>query len=98
MSISAEGTAFGVAGVFNMPLSKDFSAHAKLGLMSWDVEATVSSSAGSANASADGTDLYYGVGATYNFNKNMGVAVEFEQYDFDGADVDLISASFVYSF
>lgn len=98
VKVTAEGTALGVAGVFNMPLSKDFSAHAKLGLMHWDADGTVTADAGSAALSDDGTDIYYGLGATYNFTKNIGVAVELERYDFDNEDVDLISANFVYSF
>jgi hypothetical protein len=46
----------------------------------------------------DGTDFFYGIGEKYDFMENFGARMEWERYDIDGDDVDLISGSLVYTF
>lgn len=82
---------------------QDFELFAKLGLVYLDTKVDVSvASLGSASVSDNSTDVAFGVGAAYNFNKNVGVRVEFERYraKFDGekGDIDLFSAGLQYRF
>ena len=46
----------------------------------------------------DGTDVVYGLGAAYNITQNLSVRGEWERYDFDGDDVDLLSVGLAWAF
>ena len=77
--------AFGLAGLSFGP----FGVFAKAGAINWDMD----SNAGSES----GTDPAYGVGARFSLG-SFAVRAEYEVYDLDIADVDMISISGVYTF
>ena len=80
--------AFGLAGLSFGP----FGVFAKAGMVDWDVDSTFGS-----NSSDSGTDPAYGIGARLSFG-SFAVRAEYEVYDLDIADVDMISVSGVYTF
>ena len=83
--------AFGVAG-FNLGPIKLFG---KLGVISWDAEATI---AGIEAGSDDGTDTAYGVGAAVELG-SFQIRAEYEAFDIsDIQDLYMLSAGFVYTF
>jgi OOP family OmpA-OmpF porin len=85
-------TGFGTVGVdFGL-----FGFFGKLGYASWDLEASV---AGLGSASADGTDLAYGLGMRLNFS-SIEVRAEYELFDIEDApdDIDLLSVGVVWRF
>ena len=83
--------AFGVAG-FNLGPVKLFG---KLGVISWDAEATI---AGIEAGSDDGTDTAYGVGAALELG-SFQIRAEYEAFDIsDVEDLYMLSAGFVYTF
>jgi hypothetical protein len=47
--------------------------------------------------SDDGTDVYFGVGASYSFDK-VDINADFVRYEVDGVDVDVISIGAAYRF
>ena len=81
--------AFGLAGLSFGP----FGVFAKAGMIDWDVDVN----AGSESGSNSGTDPAYGLGARLAFG-SFAVRAEYEVYDFDVADVEMISVSGVYTF
>ncbi len=66
----------------------------KVGMVMWDGDASVE---GIEFASDDGTDPAYGIGARLKFG-SLEVRAEYEIFDLDVADVDMISASGVWTF
>ena len=83
--------AFGVAG-FNLGPVKLFG---KLGVVSWDAEATI---AGIEAGSDDGTDTAYGVGAAFELG-SFQIRAEYEAFDIsDVEDLYMLSAGFVFTF
>lgn len=83
--------AFGVAG-FNLGPVKLFG---KLGVISWDAEATI---AGIEAGSDDGTDTAYGVGAAVELG-SFQIRAEYEAFDIsDVEDLYMLSAGFVITF
>lgn len=83
--------AFGVAG-FNLGPVKLFG---KLGVISWDAEATI---AGFEAGSDDGTDTAYGVGAALELG-SFQIRAEYEAFDIsDVEDLYMLSAGFVFTF
>jgi outer membrane immunogenic protein len=91
---------FGVAGIEIGPID----LFAKVGAISWDVEARISGSAIDdailVNGSHSGTDVAVGVGAGFNLN-TVGIRAEYERYEIDipGSDsIDMWSLGVVYRF
>lgn len=81
--------AFGLAGLSFGP----FGIFAKAGMLSWDSDATFSG----VNTSESGSDPAYGVGARFAIG-SFAVRAEYELYDVDNADLDMVSVSGVFTF
>ena len=82
---SSSLNAFGLAGLSFGP----FGIFAKAGVSNWDTEA--------GSDSDSGTDPVYGLGARFAIG-SFAVRAEYEVYDFDKADVDMVSVSALYTF
>jgi len=101
MTASAPGASAGIEGdgfimdaKGTLPLNEQFGVFAKVGFIMWDAEGTGVLS----GTDDDGTDLAYGFGAQYMFNEQIGILGEWERFDFDGDDVDLLSAGVMMKF
>lgn len=97
-----KGNGFALYGKGVLPLD-NFALFAKLGFSYLDTELTVSAPGfGSASESESNANFAWGLGAAYNFTKNLGVRVEFERFrpEFQGekSDVDLLSVGVMYRF
>jgi hypothetical protein len=76
------GVDFGIFGLF-----------AKAGVVSWDADLDV----GGLSDSDDGTDPAYGVGARLTFS-SIEARLEYEVFDFDDVDVDMVSLGVIWRF
>ena len=92
-----------------VPLQNNFSLFGRLGIYSIKTEASGSASSGAVTASASesstDSDLHWGIGAGYDFTKNVGARLEWERFNNVGnkdktgeANVDLLSVGIVYKF
>ncbi|MEM1176009.1 MAG: outer membrane beta-barrel protein [Pseudomonadota bacterium] len=81
---------WGTAGIEAGPLD----LYAKLGFVSWDAEASIGNLG---SASDDGTDPAYGVGVSFGLG-SLEVRGEYEIYDFDGTDIDMLSVGIAFYF
>jgi OOP family OmpA-OmpF porin len=102
-SVDFESTGFNLALVGFLPVGNSVNLMGKLGIFRWDMDVNASSSVfGSGSASDSGTDLMFGLGASFDIGKTTAVRIEWEQFtdvgDVDGGDVDLLSASLVFRF
>jgi OOP family OmpA-OmpF porin len=98
----AGGSTFGAkglefAGVGMLPIGNKFSLLARGGLFHWKVDTTAPST------SASGTDLTFGLGVKFDFNRDFSIRGEWQRYKDVGdlnktgqTDVDFIGASLVY--
>lgn len=95
---SLEADGFHASLVGSLPMANQFSFTGRVGLFRWNAD--VSCSAGGASASADesGTDLTFGVGVRYDMTKSVGLRGEWERFDLDDADVDMLSLGLIFSF
>ncbi len=82
---------WGIAGTEVGPLD----VFAKLGYVSWDIEATIEGIPG--DISDDGTDIGYGVGAAFNLG-SLQIRGEWELYDIEDADVSMLSLGVAFRF
>jgi OOP family OmpA-OmpF porin len=95
-----EATAFDAVAVGSWPLNQAFSVYGKLGLYHGEAKLTASGTgAGSSSDKDTGSDLTFGLGARYDFNRNIGVRAEWQRYnDFSGSDIDVLSLGVLYRF
>ena len=91
-------TAFTLAGTGTLPLGTNFALLGKVGMANWDAKVSVSALGLGGSTSDSGTDMFYGIGARYSFNKNLSVQLEFEQYETDADSVNMTSVGLRYKF
>ena len=97
MSATANSSTFGVAALGILPLGGgQFELFGKLGIGSTSVDATASAGGFSAGASDSGSDLVYGVGAMFNFARNLAVRAEYERYN--DSEINVLSVGIQYRF
>ena len=89
-----------------LPLSDSFELFIKAGNLWWKNDLEF----GGLKDSRDGTEIFYGVGANFNFNPSVALRVELERYDVefssnevginidDTTEVDVASVGVVFSF
>lgn len=95
VSTSIEPTGFELAAVGRYPINDRLSFLGKLGFLAWDFKVN---GAGIGSASTTGTDIFFGLAGEYNLPGNLGVRVAWDRYTVEDDNVDLLSASVVYSF
>ena len=87
---------FNVSAVGAFPVNEQFSVFGKIGLFIWDADASDTTGGMPFSASADGTDVSFGVGVNYSFTRNLGVRAEWERFKTDDGDATLLSAGVVW--
>jgi hypothetical protein len=90
VDLDADGLSAFVVGGVDFGL---FGMFAKAGVVSWD--ASISGLGGS--ASEDGTDPAYGIGMRLTFS-SIEARLEYEVFDFDDVDVDMVSLGVIWRF
>lgn len=87
------------------PATDKVSVFGKVGMYSIKTELSASGPSGSLTESSTDSDLHWGIGAGYDFNKNVGARLEWERFNDVGnkdktgeANVDLLSVGIVYKF
>jgi OOP family OmpA-OmpF porin len=98
VSCKADANGFGASVVGSLPAANQLSFTGRVGLFRWDESITCSAGAASVSDSDSGTDLAFGVGVRYDITKTVGVRGEWERYDLDDADVDMLSFGVVVKF
>lgn len=84
----ATGILLGVKGIY--PVQENFEIYGKAGINSWDTDNDFTDSCCTVSASDDGTDAYFGVGATYVI-ENVGLSLGFTRFDVSDTDLDILS-------
>lgn len=87
-----------VAALGALPINEQFSVFGKIGLFLWNAKASDTTGGVPFSAKQDGTDLSFGVGLGYDFNRNLGVRAEWEMFKTDEADASLLSVGLVWKF
>ena len=97
-TITAEASAFGVAALGIIPVSQNFELFGKFGFAMWDADVTFNSTTvGTLSGSDDGTDPVLGIGAQWRSDK-FALRAEYEKFELDDVDVDVLSVNAVFHF
>lgn len=86
-----------ISAVGTLPLGSGFALFGKAGLLAWESKQDDVTAGVAFSNKEDGTDLSFGIGASYDFTKNFGIRAEWERFKAVG-DIDLLSVGLVYKF
>jgi len=95
-SVDADTAALQAMGI--LPLGERFSIYVKFGYHAWDAKVRLSDSLDSASTSEDGEDAMYGLGVNFGLKGAGSIRLEYELYELEDVDVDLISVAFAFRF
>lgn len=95
VTAAVEARTLGVAGLAILPLGQ-LELFGKLGFGNTKLKAKASAPGVSATAEDDGSELLYGLGAAYNFSRNLAVRAEWERLN--DSELDVISIGLQYRF
>jgi len=95
ITVKSKGVAFSVVGT--VPVSDSTGAFGKIGLFSWNTDV---SAPGILAPMIDdsGVDLTYGIGAKFQFNKQVGVRLDWDRFKLGDADTDMLSVGILFNF
>jgi OOP family OmpA-OmpF porin len=91
-SVKADGIQAAALGI--LPINPRFRVFGKAGVYAWDASA----SGPGGSLSDDGIDIMFGVGLAWNMAPRLDLRAEWERFDVDGDDVDMLSVGVQYSF
>lgn len=94
--IAIDGVVLGAN--FRLPINQTFALMTRLGVFKWDLEATLSNGNGRITVDDDGTDLYFGLGLLASISKDVALKLEFERYDIDDGDLDVLALGAEFNF
>ncbi|MBN0989862.1 porin family protein [Amphritea pacifica] len=92
--VVASMSSVGVAAVGTLPVNDSFGVFAKVGYQAWNARVKET---GMSLVRGDGTDVVYGIGASYNLDV-VSIRGELERYDLDGDGVNLLSLGVAFNF
>jgi len=84
------GIMLGVKGIF--PVQENFEVYGKAGMNRWDADYDYTDTCCTVSESDDGTDAYFGIGATYILNK-VGLSAGYTRFDVADTDLDVFALS-----
>jgi OOP family OmpA-OmpF porin len=93
MGPELEGDTAYLTAVGTLPITDSFSAYAKAGFHSWNLDSDLVS-----NSDDSGTDPTYGLGVQYRFTDRLALRGEYSRFEAEDADVDLASVQVRFDF
>jgi OOP family OmpA-OmpF porin len=95
--LGVDSTGINVALKGNWPVTEQFDVFGKVGYFFWDADIDLTGDSGQ-EVNESGSDLSWGIGAGYDFTPNFGVIAEWQWFQIEEADADMMSASVVWKF
>ena len=93
--MTVEQDTLGASLIGILPVTDSLELFGKVGFHAWD--STVNLDSNVSIEGADGTDPMFGAGIAYKFS-SVSIQAEFERYQLDDTDVDLMSIGLAYHF
>jgi OOP family OmpA-OmpF porin len=86
----------GAAALGIWPVGEQFEVFGKLGIASSDTKTSATGPGVTVSGNGSGSDILFGVGATYNFTRSLGLRAEWER--FNDSEVNVLSIGVQYKF
>jgi len=91
---TVKSTGYAAYAVANYPLSKKINLSAKLGVLQWRADLRVNNK----TSGNSGSDLAYGLQASYNFTRQLAGVAEWEGFNSANPDLSLFSVGMRFNF
>ena len=98
LKIGIDVTGFNLSALGSFPFAERFDVFGKLGVIFLDADFEASFMGESERDSDDGNDFSWGVGASWYFMDNFGARIEYQGFEIEDADVDMISLGVLFTF
>jgi len=89
--ITVDTKTFGVAGLYREEVGSRVELFGKIGIHNWEADFNVISD-------SDDIGMMFGLGANINITGNISGRFEYEKFDLDGDDIDMLSVGLQYNF
>jgi len=98
-NVTASATGVGLNGKYSFVITQKSSFAARVGVLSWDIEGTVSgASISTSKTSQKGTDLFYGIGYQYDLTNSVAVTADYDSYKADDDKFTVFAIGLAFSF
>lgn len=94
-SVKTDGFNFSAVGTY--PFGSGFAVFGKVGAFAWESRQNDVTAGTPFSNKESGGDVFFGVGVSYDFTRNIGVRAEWERFKAVG-DIDLLSVGLAYKF
>lgn len=75
---NAEANAFGISAIGTLPINDQFDVFAKVGISRWELDLDFTDEGIPSSVDDDGSNITFGIGASYFFNRLFAIRVEWE--------------------
>ncbi|MFN3714535.1 MAG: outer membrane beta-barrel protein [Alcanivoracaceae bacterium] len=82
------------AVLLSLPIFQYIAPYGKIGMIAWDRTRTL----GPIRNSDDGHDVFFGFGGRFALTPRSDLRLEYERYEVDNTDLDMVSANIQYRF
>ncbi len=86
IGISGEVEGLALSAVFRLPLTNRLSATARGGVMAWESEVVTPAF----REKFDGDDVFYGLGLEADFSEHFAITGEWQRYELDDSEADVL--------
>ena len=98
-SIKSSAKGFGANAKFSHHFNEKSSILGRVGLMSWNVNMTVSgSNISTSSLTTKGTDLFYGIGYKHQLTNQYALTLDYDVYNVDTEQLNMMSIGVLYNF
>jgi hypothetical protein len=97
-AIESDASAIQASALWQVPISNRFEAYVRFSIISWEAEHTGTNGQAIVTLENDGTDAGFGIGGALHLTPRFGLRAEFEAAEFDGTDIQSITATALFRF
>ncbi len=94
----AKGDGIGVSALGLLPVSERWMLHGRVGMVSWDTEATLEAPGIVVSTENSGEDPIFGIGAAVHWEKGAFARLEYNYLEADNAELSSLTLSIVWTF
>jgi len=87
-----------LSGISSYQLNDHGTLYLKGGVFNWEVESDLFDINDDRLQQTRGTDIFFGLGANYDLNTRFGISAEWERFQMEEDDIDLLSTKLKFKF
>jgi len=99
LKVAIDVSGFNLSLLGSYPFADSFDVFAKVGAIFWDADFKASfPGVPTQKDTDDGNDFSWGVGASWYFTDHLGARIEYQGFEIEDADTDMVSLAILFTF